>query len=49
MRKQIYSNKEIYNVVKIESECINSIIKYMGTIQDIKIALHISTTHEFGK
>ena len=36
-------------MVKIESECINSIIKYMGTVQDIKIALHTSTTHEFGK
>lgn len=36
-------------MVRIESECINSIIKYLGTVQDIKIALHTSVTHEFGK
>ena len=33
----------------VESECINAIIKYMGAVQDIKIALHISITHRFGK
>jgi hypothetical protein len=36
-------------MAKIEPECINSIMKYMGTVQDIKIALHTSITHEFGK
>ena len=36
-------------MVRIESDCINSIIKYIGTVQDIKIALHTSATHEFGK
>lgn len=33
----------------VESECINAIIKYMGTVQDIKIALHTSATHQFGR
>lgn len=41
--------KEEYNMTRIEPECINSIIKYIGTVQDIKIALHTSTIHEFGK
>jgi hypothetical protein len=36
-------------MARIESECINSIIKYIGTVQDIKIALHTSITHQFGK
>lgn len=33
----------------VESECINAIIKYIGTVQDIKIALHTSTVHQIGR
>lgn len=33
----------------IESRCINAIIKYTDIVQDIKIALHTSAMHKFGR